>query len=104
MTLANTPPLRKYYYVRARQFFEELESGRVRVTDADGRTGIFSWDGHYLEGDLSVANEHMLVYVGGPTVPKVCNYRWTEIDADVNRPSGWPEALEEAVAHQLGRR
>jgi hypothetical protein len=103
MSLKNTSPLRKYYYVALKQTYEELgEDGKVRVTTEDGRSGIFHYSGKYLEGELTQANIHMLMWCAGPTIPDECNYRWHEVPVDINRPSGWPENLEKALAHQIG--
>lgn len=103
MILSNTPPLRKYYYVALKQTYEELrEDGKVRVTDENGRSGIFHYSGKYLDGELTQANTHMLVWCGGPTVPEECNYRWHEVPADIERSSGWPEHLERTLSHQIG--
>lgn len=103
MSADNNVPLRKYRYVAGNQMFEEVEPGKVRVTDAEGRSGLFHWDGRFIEGELTTVNSHMLAFVGGPTLPKALNYRWIELTADVNRPSGWPEELEKLLPHQIGR-
>lgn len=102
MTQSNTP-LRKYYHVVGKQTFEEIGDGLVRVTDDTGKAGVFRWTGEYVEGDLTQCNLHMLIWTGGPNLPKVLNYRWGEVPADVNRPSGWPEEFEKLLPHQLGR-
>ena len=103
MSTDKEPP-RKYYHVLGKQTFEELSDGLVRVTDDEGRSGVFRWSGEHVEGELTQCNLHMLSWTGGPTVPKALNYRWPEVPADVNRPSGWPEALEKLLPHQMGRR
>jgi hypothetical protein len=103
VSATNNVPLRKYRYVAGDQMFEEVEGGKVRVTDANGKWGLFHWDGRFIEGELSTVNLHMLRYVGGPTLPKVLNFKWTELAADINRPSGWPEELEKLLPHQIGR-
>ncbi|MGK2910590.1 MAG: hypothetical protein ACSLE1_12435 [Sphingobium sp.] len=87
--------LRKYHMHLNGERYEEVGEGRVRVTAADGRAGVFRCDGHWIEGDLREANLNMLVFCGGPTVPAIFNYRWPEVPADVNRSSGWPAAHEE---------
>ena len=102
--MSNAPPLRKYYYVLRKQTFEELPDGNVKVTDKDGRSGIFTWEGKLLEGDLTTVNRHMLAWAGGPTVPKICNYRWNELRIDADRPSGWPEDLEKMLPYQVDKR
>ena len=87
-------PWRKYRYIPAKQTFEELPDGRVRVTADDGRWGIFRWNGPWIEGELTQANVHMLVWCGGPDTPAEFHYRWTDVPIDINRPSGWPEEYE----------
>jgi hypothetical protein len=103
MNLTNQPK-RKYYHVLGKKTFEELGDGLVRVTDDDGVSGVFRWTGEFVDGDLTECNLHMLIWTGGANLPKVMNYRWPEVPADINRPSGWPEELEELVSHQIGRR
>jgi hypothetical protein len=96
-------PMRKYFHVIAKHTFEELDDGLVRVTDQSGKTGVFRWDGRYIEGELTQCNRHMLMWTGGPYLPRELNYRWTEVPVDIARPSGWPEELETLLSHQLGR-
>ena len=90
-------PWRKYRYVEMKQTFEELPGGRVKVTADDGRTGIFQWNGPWIEGDLTQVNIHMLTWCGGAEIPQECRYRWSQVPADLNRPSGWPEELEKTL-------
>jgi hypothetical protein len=95
-------PWRKYRYVAFKQTYEELPGNRVRVTTDEGKTGIFQWNGPWIEGELTQANVHMLVWCGGPDIPPACRYRWGEVPIDVNRPTGWPEELENTLADRLG--
>ncbi len=88
------PPLRKYRYASLKQVFEQQADGTVRVICEDGRTGRFHPDGRYIEGDLTQANLHMLVWTGGPPQHPDVRYRWGEAPVDPGRPSGWPEAYE----------
>ena len=87
-------PFRKHRYGPMKQTFEEIPDGRVRVTADDGRWGIFHWNGPWIEGDLTQANVHMLVWTGGPDTPPEFRYRWSEVPVDPSRPSGWPEMYE----------
>jgi hypothetical protein len=87
-------PLRKYYHVAEKLTFEELGDGTVRVSSEEGKSGIFHWDGRFVSGDLTTVNQHMLAYVGGPSVPKAFNYRWTELLPVIDRESGWREDHE----------
>lgn len=86
--------LRKYFMRVNGQTYEELGEGLVRVSDPDGRSGLFRSDGRWVEGDLRQANIHMLIYTGGPVIPQEFNYRWPEVPVDTARPSGWPEVHE----------
>lgn len=87
--------LRKYEYVAAKQTYEEIGDGLVRVTDhKSGKTGVFHWDGRWVEGDLRTANSNMTTFCGGPNIPPEFNYRWPEVPADTSRASGWPEQIE----------
>jgi hypothetical protein len=103
MSISNAPPLRKYYYVARKQTYEDVGDGTVRVTDENGRAGLFRWNGPYVEGDITQCNLHMLIWTGGPSLPPELNYRWTEVPASITRPSGWPEELEKLLPHQLGK-
>ncbi|MDB5714836.1 MAG: hypothetical protein JWO15_2233 [Sphingomonadales bacterium] len=94
MTEAGGAPKRKYKICVSEEVYEELDGGLVRVTARDGRTGTFRCDGRWLEGDLREANLNMLIFCGGPNVPTIFNYRWPEVPAAIDRPSGWPEAHE----------
>ncbi|MBV9995366.1 MAG: hypothetical protein JO127_09140 [Caulobacteraceae bacterium] len=103
MTEVKKRALRKYYYVAFKQMYEEIAEGIVKVTNPDGRTGVFQWNGKYLEGDLTQANLHMLVWTGGPPLPEAFSYHWIETPIDVNRKSGWPAPYETIVDYQIGQ-
>jgi len=45
-----------------------LDDGTVEVEN-NGLSGIFSWDGRHLGGELSYADVHMLVWLAGPQLP-----------------------------------
>ncbi|MCB2060334.1 MAG: aromatic ring-hydroxylating dioxygenase subunit alpha [Novosphingobium sp.] len=50
--------------------YEAIGDGLVRVEDkAKGKSGVFRYDGTWIEGDLTYADPHMLIYVGGPDLP-----------------------------------
>jgi hypothetical protein len=93
-------PWRKYVHQAALLTYEEIADGQVRVTDGGGRTGIFRWDGRYIEGELTQANQHMLLWCGGPDIPTEFRYQWAEVPIDVDRPSGWPEAIEKMLRRE----
>jgi len=57
--------------------YEDLGDGRVRVEDPrTGGYGIFTWNGSWLEGDVTHADLHMLVYIGGQDLPKGKDRYW----------------------------
>lgn len=90
--------MRRYIMHMTQQTYEEIGEGLVRVTNRDGRTGIFTLDGQWLEGEVKDANTNMLVYTAGPNMPPDFQYRWLSVPADTERASGWPERLERQLA------
>ena len=86
--------LRKYFMHLTKETYEELGGELVRVTDRNGKSGVFHWKGPWVEGDLRECNINMLFFTGGSNIPKEFNYRWPEVPADIERPSGWPEPHE----------
>jgi hypothetical protein len=86
--------MRKYLMPLTQQVYEEIGEGRVRVTNRDGRTGIFTVQGRWVEGEVRDANVNMLLFTAGPNVRSDFRYRWTLLPADVHRESGWPEPQE----------
>ena len=89
--------MRKYFMNATRQVFEEVGGGLVRVTAADGKSGLFHVDGRWIEGDVRDANVHMLTWTGGPRMDDPFRYRWGNLPADPERPSGWPEPQEKVL-------
>jgi phenylpropionate dioxygenase-like ring-hydroxylating dioxygenase large terminal subunit len=58
--------------------YEELGDGLVRVEDkAKGKSGVFRWNGEWVEGDLTHADFHYLRFIGGPTLPPDKDIFWT---------------------------
>jgi len=58
--------------------YEEIGDGKVRVEDtAKGLSGVFRWDGVWLEGNMTYADPHMLFLVGGPDLPPGKDIFWT---------------------------
>ncbi len=101
MTAGRNVPLRKYYQAATKHTFEEVGDGTVKVTDAEGRTGLFHWGGRWIEGELTQANQQMVLWCGGPTLPPEMNFRWVE--APLHRgtkenPWPWPEQNAPAKA------
>jgi hypothetical protein len=48
--------------------YEQDGSGHVRITETDGRVGIYSPDGRWLFGDKLDIDFHLAGWVGGPQV------------------------------------
>lgn len=89
--------MRRYVMHLTQQIYEEIGEGRVRVTNRDGKSGVFDLNGRWIEGDVHDANVNMLVYTAGPEMPAGFSYRWLAVPADTRRPSGWPAPLEERL-------
>ena len=57
--------------------YEEIGDGKVRVENPKtGVHGVFTWDGKWLEGDLTYADPHMRVYIGGQDLPPGKDRYW----------------------------
>jgi len=58
--------------------YEGIGDGLVRVEDkAKGKSGVFRFDGTWIEGDLTYADPHMLMYIGGPDLPPGRDIFWS---------------------------
>ena len=67
--------------------YEEVGDGTVRVQDAaNNLSGLFRWDGAWLEGDLTYADPHMLHYIGGPDLPPGRDIFWTLLPVTDDAP------------------
>lgn len=51
-----------------RALYEQDGKGNVRVVDPDGRVGLFTTAGTWLEGELFEADPQLCNWVGGPKV------------------------------------
>ena len=57
--------------------YEELDGGIVVVQDSKtGKRGVFKVDGTWLEGELTHADPHFLIHVGGARLPPGKNVYW----------------------------
>jgi hypothetical protein len=93
--------LRRYYYPPAQHTFEEVGDGTVRVTDAQGRTGLFHWDGEWISGEITQAHQQMLLWCGGPALPADMNFRWIEAPPEMGTPGHpWPRPEKSAKSHR----
>jgi phenylpropionate dioxygenase-like ring-hydroxylating dioxygenase large terminal subunit len=58
--------------------YQEIEGGLVRVDDKEkGSSGLFTWDGQFIEGSLTQADLHFLGFIGGPTLPPEKDIIWS---------------------------
>lgn len=58
--------------------YQELEGGLVKVEDKQrGKSGVFKWDGSYVEGELTQADLHFLRFIGGPVMRPEKDVFWT---------------------------
>ena len=64
--------MRKKVHPLSGAVYEDMGGGKVRV-DKAGKVGIFKTTGEYLEGELTFADLHMLVWVGGRELPAGMN-------------------------------
>jgi phenylpropionate dioxygenase-like ring-hydroxylating dioxygenase large terminal subunit len=57
--------------------YQELGDGVVLVDDPrTGKSGKFRWDGTWIEGELTHADPHHLIFVGGPNLPQGKDVYW----------------------------
>ncbi|MGE3692315.1 MAG: hypothetical protein AB7F98_13145, partial [Novosphingobium sp.] len=64
-------PLRSEPHPINGSLYTAIGDGLVKVEDkAKGKFGIFRWDGTWIEGDLTYADPHLLIFVGGPDLPE----------------------------------
>lgn len=57
--------------------YEELGEGVVALQDPrNGKSGKFKWDGTWLEGEITHADPHLLIHIGGPELPPHKNIYW----------------------------
>jgi phenylpropionate dioxygenase-like ring-hydroxylating dioxygenase large terminal subunit len=57
--------------------YQELGDGVVLVDDPKlGKQGKFTWNGEWIEGELTHADPHHLIHVGGPELPSGKDVYW----------------------------
>jgi phenylpropionate dioxygenase-like ring-hydroxylating dioxygenase large terminal subunit len=57
--------------------YQEQADGIVKVQNPENdKHGLFKWDGTWLEGDITYADPHLLIYVGGPNLPNGKDIYW----------------------------
>jgi phenylpropionate dioxygenase-like ring-hydroxylating dioxygenase large terminal subunit len=50
--------------------YERIDDGVVKVTTPKGKTGTFTAEGEYIDGELTDVNVHMLNWAGGRQLPE----------------------------------
>lgn len=79
--------MRKLPHPFSGAIYEETGEGLVCVTDEKkGLSGLFRWDGVWLEGNLTHADAHMLIAVGGPNLPPEKDIFWTMLPPTDDMP------------------
>lgn len=69
--------MRKEPHPISGHIYTELGEGLVRVDDErTGKYGIFTFDGDWREGEMLSADPHMLIFIGGPDLPKGKDIFW----------------------------
>lgn len=82
--------------------YEEIGDGTVRVENPkDGRQGLFKWDGSWVEGELTHADPHFLLYVGGPQLPPHRDMYWGMLPPTDEEDA--PPAASPAAAYGAGK-
>ena len=66
----------------SKALYEQDGEGNIRVTK-DGKTGIFTVDGRFVNGEIREADPQLCGWVGGP---QVGNQRFREVPTD--QPAG----------------
>ena len=57
--------------------YEDLGEGRVKVQKSGSNAyGIFTWQGEWLEGEVTQADPQMLLYIAGPDLPRDHEVIW----------------------------
>jgi phenylpropionate dioxygenase-like ring-hydroxylating dioxygenase large terminal subunit len=62
--------------------YEALGDGKVKVQKPGSNAyGIFTWQGEWLEGEVTQADPQMLLYIGGPDLPRDHEVLWMSAPA-----------------------
>jgi NAD(P)-dependent dehydrogenase (short-subunit alcohol dehydrogenase family) len=97
----------KFVHPLSGTLYERLDGGRVRVSDGD-RSGMFSFDGKWLSGDLRDADPHLLGWVGGPLLgagkAAAPSAALAAARANVRPPIAESERLTRRIGMDLGLR
>jgi len=80
--------MRKLPHPFSGAIYEEVCDGVVRVADEKrGKSGLFQWDGTWIEGDLTYADPHMLYLAGAPDLPPGKDIFWTVLPPLEDNPT-----------------
>ncbi len=57
--------------------YEDIGDGKVKVQkEGSNSYGVFTWQGEWLEGEVTQADPQMLLYIGGPDLPRDHEVMW----------------------------
>jgi len=71
-----TQTLRKEPHPLGGTTYSAIGGGKVRIDHEDGRYGIFTWEGEWIEGEITQGDLLMLQYIGGPDMPLDHDILW----------------------------
>ena len=102
------PPLRSEPHPISGVLYTGIGDGMVRVEDkAKGKYGVFKWDGTWIEGDLTYADPHLLIFVGGPDLPESYDIPYPmmpplmeDVEAFRQSPFHFPEPSESRCVYE----
>jgi phenylpropionate dioxygenase-like ring-hydroxylating dioxygenase large terminal subunit len=80
--------------------YQEVGDGIVEIHDPKtGKRGKFRWDGTWLEGELTHADPHFLINVGGPILPPGKDVYWARLPPVYEPP---PESVAAEADSPIG--
>ncbi len=84
--------------------YEHIGDGKVRVTTPKGVTGTFTSEAEWLDGELTDANPHLCLWVGGRQLPETGSLRMRDFAiTDEIRTRLGPNASPRALAAEVQR-
>ncbi|MBU6269570.1 MAG: Rieske 2Fe-2S domain-containing protein, partial [Sphingomonadales bacterium] len=99
-----TAPLRSETHPISGAVYTAIGDGLIRVEDkAKGKSGLFRFDGTWIEGSLTHADLHLLGYVGGPDLPPGMDLPWVTMPALADDKPAFAAALAEQAASRPQR-
>src|SRR5690606_41282612 len=71
------PTVRREPHPLTGTMYEHLGDGKVKVQrEGSNAYGVFTWQGEWLEGEVTQADPQMLLYIGGPDLPRDHEVTW----------------------------